>query len=96
MPKTLAISPRSGSTRTTVTLTGSGFIRNGTVRFVFHASRMGETGTDGEGRFTARLSLPRPDFYAHFAGQTFSISTTEYTRAGEYQGNGPSVGFHVN
>ncbi|WP_030270216.1 hypothetical protein [Streptomyces sp. NRRL B-24484] len=82
--------------RTTVTLTGSGFIRNGTVRFVFHASQMGGAGTDSEGRFTAGLQLPSPDVYARFPGQTFSISTTEYTRAGGYRANGPSVGFHLN
>ncbi|MFI8891730.1 hypothetical protein [Streptomyces paradoxus] len=70
--------------------------RDGLVKLAFHATAMGEAHTDGNGDFTARMSLPSPDFYGRFPGQTFSISTTEYTRDGTYQGNGPGVGFHVN
>jgi hypothetical protein len=95
-PEELRVSPRSGSAHTTVTVTGSGFIRDGRVKLTFHATAMGEARTDGDGDFTARMRLPSPDFYGRFPGQTFSINTTEYTRDGTYQGNGPGVGFHIN
>ncbi|NUW31070.1 hypothetical protein HTZ77_06500 [Nonomuraea sp. SMC257] len=91
----LKISPRSGSVRTTITVTGSGFIRDGQVRLIFHAHLMGTARTDGKGRFKARMRIPDADFYGHFPGQTFSISTTEWTRDGTYQRNGPRVGFHL-
>lgn len=93
--KKLKISPKRGSIRTTITLTGSGFIRNGQVRLTFHATQMGVARTDGKGRFKVRMRIPSPDFYAHFPGQTFSISTTEWTRDGGYAGNGPRAGFHL-
>lgn len=95
-PEELRVSPRSGSAYTTVTVTGSGFIRDGLVKLTFHATAMGEARTDGDGDFSARMRLPSPDFYGRFPGQTFSISATEYTRDGTYQGNGPAVEFHVN
>ncbi|MEV0197575.1 hypothetical protein [Nonomuraea sp. NPDC050691] len=91
----LKISPRRGSARTTITVTGSGFIRNGQVRLTFHAHLMGTAKTDGTGRFKTRMRVPNAGFYGHFPGQTFSISTTEWTRDGVYQGNGPRVGFHL-
>lgn len=94
-PKELRVSPRSGPAASTVTVSGSGFIHDGLVRLTFHATAMGEVQSDGNGDFTARMRLPDPGFYGHFPGQTFSISTTEYTRDGTYQGNGPAVGFRV-
>ncbi|MFI9821059.1 hypothetical protein ACIHFC_11395 [Streptomyces sp. NPDC052013] len=95
-PQQLSVSPRSGSMWTTVTVTGSGFTRNGVVRLTFHATAMGAVNIDGDGDFTARMRLPSPDFYSRFPGQTFVISTTEYTRDGAYQGNGPVAAFHVD
>ncbi|MBN6054354.1 hypothetical protein JYK22_20610, partial [Nonomuraea sp. RK-328] len=91
----LRISPKRGSARTTITVTGSGFIRNGQVKLTFHAHHMGTARTDGKGRFKARMRIPNAGFYGHFPGQTFSISTTEWTRGGAYQGNGPRIGFHL-
>ncbi|MER6950249.1 hypothetical protein ABT294_40150 [Nonomuraea sp. NPDC000554] len=91
--KRLKISPKRGTTRTTITLTGSGFIRNGQVRLIFHSTQMGVARTDGKGRFKVRMRIPSPGFYGHFPGQTFSISTTEWTRDGAYEGNGPRAGF---
>ncbi|GGV13071.1 hypothetical protein GCM10010260_60000 [Streptomyces filipinensis] len=94
-PKELRVSPESGPAASTVTVSGSGFIHNGLVKLTFHATSMGEVESDGNGDFTARMRLPDPEFYGHFPGQTFSISSTEYTRDGTYQGNGPDARFRV-
>ncbi|MEZ0077282.1 hypothetical protein [Planotetraspora sp. GP83] len=91
----LKVSPRSGSVWRTLTFTGTGFPPDSEIRLVFHATEMGSARTSHKGRFTVRLKVPNAGFYAHFPGQTFSISTTYWSLDGAYRGNGPGASYHV-
>ncbi|MCA2175082.1 hypothetical protein LDL08_02675 [Nonomuraea glycinis] len=91
----LKASPESGSVRRVLSLTGAGFPPDSEIRLTFHATAMGSARTNSRGSFKAKLKVPSADFYAHFPGQTFSISTTYWTLDGVYRGNGPGTSYRV-
>lgn len=89
----LTVTPDRGNARTLMTVTGVGFVRDGSVELIFHADTMGKAATDCAGRFSATLPIPNADVYSRFPNRPFSISTTEWDSTDSYAGNGPSSSF---